>query len=265
MKKLNWKATVTSLTLAAVLTLPVAAMAAEDTAPAEDYPLQTLEYRNEEYPIEDAQPELILDAQAEEVSLEEYVSGMPNLSEDEKKEYLELCQKLEEMAAQLDGVEPGSNAVADDLFCQMAPLEARLMELEEKACPMEEYVAEEISYQDMVAQLELSEEEKQELAAAYEKLDALWMETEPEAGDWAPTPEMNQLGARITELEMKAFVNSLTETDSRQEVKDAAEEVAKIYNEYVQALRDNALEEQLNALEGKLDEAFLKLEELTLA
>ncbi len=117
----------------------------------------------------------------------------------------------------------------------------------------------------MVAQLELSEEEKQELAAAYEKLDALWMETEPEAGDWAPTPEMNQLGARITELEMKAFVNSLTETDSRQEVKDAAEEVAKIYNEYVQALRDNALEEQLNALEGKLDEAFLKLEELTLA
>ena len=168
---------------------------------------------------------------ADPVSIADYVKEL-KLSAADKKELSNLYAKLDEMQTAADRGEKVDR--------QMAALEARIAELEEKAFPT---VDESMSYEDYVKDLNLTAAEKKELAAAYKSQD----------------------DAKIAALEIKAAVNEMTQLTGgeKQEYVDAANQLKKLGDEMVSLILSGGTDDQLNQVAQKMEPVCDTLFELS--
>lgn len=174
----------------------------------------------------------------ENISYTEYVSGLDLLTSAEKQELADALTKLDELYAKGGALATeGTSAETDQ---QIAALEARVMELENKAFPAE--IEEAFDPAAEVNGMDLTDAEKQELIAAYQSGDE----------------------TKICILELKAFANSITKlsgTES-QKYRDAVEQAGKAANEMIIVLTNGADEARLNEASVKLETALEYMDQL---
>lgn len=158
-------------------------------------------------------------------SFEGYADEL-DLTDTEKQELNDALRKLAELQAAADE--------GEDVDRQMAELEARIAELENKAFPDEgDDEIDSASYEDYANSLELTETEKEELVAALR------------AGD----------SDKIAVLELKAFANSTAKTagDESQEYLDLAKQAGDLALDMIRLITSGASEEQIDQISQKLE------------
>lgn len=163
-------------------------------------------------------------------SYENYTSELP-LTDSEIAELNDACKRLNDLYAEAD------RSGWENLEGEISELEKKIAELEEKAFPIaDEAEYDDYSYEQYADGLELTDGEKQELAAAYRASDHV----------------------KVCILEVKADVNAMIKQNNGNA--DVCEKLKQLSEELDRLYAQGASEEQLEAVALKIEKLYEEID-----
>lgn len=220
---------------------------AEDDAFADKYPeiesqLTRLDARIAELTEKTFPDSLDTGNNTDEIDIAEYVNSLENLTPDEKQELSSIYAKLDGLTAKLEQAAKEGKEYTE-IESQIAVLENRMVELEEKAFPTpREEAADPAVWKEYADKLDLTDSEKEELVNAY----------------------LTENNAKIFALELRASVNNITKLsgNENQEYADTAKQLRQKTDEIIQMLYEGAEEEQLDKMSCEIEILYDRMIEM---